>query len=239
MNKKIPTELNSLADVFTALLGGTPENNSEAKKMLQDTKLDTIIGANELSDIVDNKAYFTPIATRAVYGILPIKLKTKSGNELLTFKKFFRLNNNVAQTYATQLNPSFSALAELLKCYSKEKSELEKKARYAAHQRQYRKEHPELMAEQSKAKRLREKEKNPEIRKAYAEKYNKSEKRKKVLKTYYEKHKLDIAIKARNSDKPAIYKKRYKAKQRFKRLTSPTIFSLLRGIIASKNSNNN
>lgn len=100
-------------------------------------------------------------------------------------------------------------------------------------QRQYYKEHKEVISERRKAWRTNLKEENPELLKAIDKKHNDSEKRSKRDKAYYLKHKDEISARAKANPKTAMYKRRYKLKQRLKK-TGPVISSLLLGIINSK-----
>jgi hypothetical protein len=95
------------------------------------------------------------------------------------------------------------------------------------------KEHKEVISERRKAWRTNLKEENPELLKAIDKKHNDSEKRSKRDKAYYLKHKDEISARAKANPKTAMYKRRYKLKQRLKK-TGPVISSLLLGIINSK-----
>lgn len=107
--------------------------------------------------------------------------------------------------------------------------QLEKKIQ----QRKYYEEHKELISERNKARRERLREENPELLKAMYKRHNEPEKRNKRDKAYYLKHKDEISAKAKANPKTAVYKRRYKIKQRLKK-TGPIISALLQGIINAK-----
>lgn len=98
----------------------------------------------------------------------------------------------------------------------------------------YREKNREAIRLRANERRLQLKEKNPELIKEYDKKANQRQSRVEAGKRYYERHKEIITQKAQDNPKVKEYKKRYKAKQRFKNTTGKVIIPLLQGIINFK-----
>lgn len=100
--------------------------------------------------------------------------------------------------------------------------------------RQYEEKNREEIRRRNNERRRRLKEENPELLKEIDRFHNQNADRKQSCRKYYLKNKEIIAAKAKDNPKTKEYKRRYKAKQRFKKTTGKIVLALLQAIADSK-----
>lgn len=118
-NKK---EIENLSDVFAVWMGGYPEQISETRSFLQETKLDKLFSVTDIDNILCHNGYFTSKTAQAVFAIMPAEFVV-GGKKLTVFAQTFnRLNLQTSrQKNSMLINVSFLAARQVINLYEAEK----------------------------------------------------------------------------------------------------------------------
>ena len=121
--------IDSLADLFSAWMGGEPDDYAELRKFIEGTKLKWVLSVTDVDAIIREKAYFPDIAVPIIYNAIPLKFKTVFGEIEVGPEKFNQLNYQAKhREYGTYcLDLSFATLLELKKDIGDDKKELIRK----------------------------------------------------------------------------------------------------------------
>ena len=141
--------IDSLADLFSAWMGGEPDDYAELRKFIEGTKLKWVLSVTDVDAIIRKKAYFPDIAVPIIYNAIPLKFKTVFGEIEVGPEKFNQLNYQAKQG-AECLNLSWKLLCELKKDIGNDKKELIRKEKNRKRMAAYRKANPEKETERSK-----------------------------------------------------------------------------------------
>lgn len=129
MKKYNLDNIETLSDVFTAWLGGEPENTAEVKEFLQKSKLERLMSGSDVEKIIFHSGYFAPELVPAVYALLPPTLPVKGGKEKAVFAQtFYRMNNKVFRhPYSCLINIDFVRGVAVYKEFGAAKKEIMEK----------------------------------------------------------------------------------------------------------------
>ena len=183
--------IDCLSDIFYAWMGGFPSEQAEVQKFLQTSGLDQLISEKDLTEVMNDEAYFSEETMLAVYTLVPIKLKAGKKEFAIFPQEFNKLNNKAsALKDAHPINIDFGKAAKVLdeqypakyKYLVEQKETLRKenkKARSKAYSPEKYRQYRASLSEEKKAE-IREKSRlrmqqrraaNPEKAKADSKKY--------------------------------------------------------------------
>ena len=86
-------KINDMADVFYAVIGGQPDDLSEIKDFLKNNKLNQLLNAIDIENILKYDGFFADETVDAVYALLPVKLKLNQNKKLILTPQAFRKLN--------------------------------------------------------------------------------------------------------------------------------------------------
>ena len=92
MKKYLKNDLENLADIFAAWMGGYPTETEEIKSFLTNTGLEGLLFVPDIERIFFYYFFLSKEAATAVYALLPLKLKLKDIELNLFPQSFNRLN---------------------------------------------------------------------------------------------------------------------------------------------------
>ena len=76
-----PEKIESLPDIFYALMGGKPDDLIELKEFLKHNNLNRLLFATDIDNIFRYDGYFAEETIAAVYALLPIEIFLKNDNK--------------------------------------------------------------------------------------------------------------------------------------------------------------
>lgn len=83
----------SLADVFSAAIGGRPESFKEIKEFMEKSPLNQLVYATDIDRIINYDGFFADEVIDAVYALLPVKLQIAPNRVwIMTPQAFRKLN---------------------------------------------------------------------------------------------------------------------------------------------------
>lgn len=108
-------DITSLSDLFQVWIGGYPEDDKEVRAFLKSSKLEKILGVNDVDAILCERAYFPKEVLPSVYMALPLNLEIGKQKFVVPFSKLDSLNNdtNIKIARSFCLSVSFRAALEL------------------------------------------------------------------------------------------------------------------------------
>lgn len=90
MEAFVKNKINTLSDVFCAWMGGIPENDNEIKYFLSKHEdLAKLLTHRDIEHIVHFHAYFPDETLKAVYSLIPARVKLANGREFAVFEPHF------------------------------------------------------------------------------------------------------------------------------------------------------
>ena len=187
-----PDNIDSLPELFYALIGGKPEDLGEIKSFLAHNDLNKLLSANDIDNIIYYDGYFGDENTMAaVYALLPIEIPLKNEKKINLLPSTFRkMNIKAAQNSASRIiNVDFGKVFHVYSLYyapkmriiikNKEKFQHENQkvknpeaAKQAYHRRQAAKTEEEKAVDREKNRLRMQKYRaeHPEKRKSYYKK---------------------------------------------------------------------
>ena len=93
MKPSKPEKIESITDIFHALMGGKPDDLSEIKAFLQNNELAQLLSATDIDNIFRFDGYFAEEIVDAVYTLLPITIPLKGDKQQILFPQTFRRLN--------------------------------------------------------------------------------------------------------------------------------------------------
>ena len=218
--------IDCLSDIFYAWMGGLPSEQADVKKFLQTSGLEQLISEKDLTEVMNDEAYFSEETMLAVYALVPVKLKAGKKEFAIFPQEFNKLNNKASGIKgARPVNIDFSRAAKVLdehypakyKYLVEQKETLRKenkKARSKAYSPEKYRQYRASLSEEKKAE-IREKSRlrmqqrraaNPEKAKADSKKY--WEQMPEDKKEFYRIASRGRGKKYREANKEEIYRKR-------------------------------
>ena len=122
--------IDTLSDVFCAWMGGIPENDNDIKYFLSRyEKLASFLTHRDIEHIVHFHAFFPKETVRAVYTVIPPRVKLSNGKSFAVFeKKFEKMNSFEAKNpNGRAINVKMSALYSIYVTGYIEKAEFMRK----------------------------------------------------------------------------------------------------------------
>ena len=90
MEAFVKNKINTLSDVFCAWMGGIPENDNEIKYFLsRHEDLAKLLTHRDIEHVVHFHAYFPDEALKAVFSLIPARVKLANGKEFAVFEPHF------------------------------------------------------------------------------------------------------------------------------------------------------
>ena len=88
--------IDCLADIFYAWMEGFPSEQTEVQKFLQTSGLEQLISEKDLTEVMNDEAYFSEETMLAVYALVPVKLKAGKKEFAIFPQEFNKLNNKAS-----------------------------------------------------------------------------------------------------------------------------------------------